>query len=182
MWFVYHEDPLPLWNLAVVVSVVALLLVIAVQYRHGIRLAKGESWLRTCATYAAVPVGLLVMFPARAEYAAAAVCAMAFGDSAAALGGRRFGGRGLPWNPNKTWAGTFFFMAFAFPMVAAAYWGEARPQVTWVMAIYAGACATAVAAFAESLQSRLDDNLRIGVATALGLMLYEQWPPWLLGH
>lgn len=169
MCFVYHEDPVPLWNVGVVAAVVATLVVIAVKSSHRIRLEKGENWLRTCVTYAIPPVLSLVLFPRNAEYAAVMLVVLAFGDAAAAIGGRRFGRRTLPWNSAKTWAGLAAFLFLAAPLGSLAFWAEARPAVTFSQALISGCAAAAAAGIAESLPSRVNDNLRIVGAALAGV-------------
>ncbi|RJP31927.1 MAG: hypothetical protein C4547_14785 [Phycisphaerales bacterium] len=173
MLFIDHEDPLPWWNLAVAIGVVTTLTLMTVRlsrYR-----AVDRRWTRACAGYAAAPLAVLVLFPARAEYASATLYVLAFGDAAAALCGRAWGRRALPWNPGKTWVGTVCFVAAAAPLAALIYHLEARPQVPWSEA---GACAVVgavCAACAESLPSQVNDNLRVGAAAAVGVVAASLW-------
>ncbi len=174
MLFVYHEDPLPLWNLGVVVAVVGCLIIIAGGTQKGIRKRTGENWRRTCLTYAIPPVAILFLFPAKAEYASVIVCTLAFGDSAAALAGIRYGKRKLPWNNDKTWVGLGAFLILAAPVAILAFWKEAgNPEVSLSAAAICGSSAVVLAAFAESLRSRIDDNLRVGLAAAVGVVVAD---------
>ncbi len=171
MWFVYHEDPLPAWNLLVAAAVVAILTLLAARQPKGVRRGSDENWRRRCLTYAVGPLLALILFPANAEYAGVVVCVLAFGDSSAALGGRWFGRRALPWNPDKTWMGLICFLFAAVPVGSLAYWGEAHPRVGVLAAVLCGACAAVPAGLAESLCSRVDDNLRISGAALVGVVL-----------
>jgi len=171
MWHVYHEDPLPAWNLAVAAAVVAGLTLIAIRNPRGIRRDGTENWLQTCLAYAIPPLLVLILFPANAEYAAVVLCVLAFGDTAAALGGTLFGKRALPWNADKTWVGLLCFVLCAVPLATVAYWGEAQPAVPLSVAAICGATAAGLAAVAESLRSRIDDNVRVSVAAAVGVVL-----------
>ncbi len=178
MWFVYHEDPLPLWNLGVVAGVVGLLTAINVWYAHRARRGRQENWTRTCVTYAVPPTVVLWLFPAQAEYAAVVLTVLAFGDTTAALAGRAWGQRRLPWNPEKTFVGLIGFVVAASVMGSLAYWGEAKnPHVPFAVATICGTSAAALGGLAESLSSRLDDNLRISIAAAVGVVTAS----WLLG-
>lgn len=171
LWFIYHEDPLPAWNLAVVAAVVAVLTLAAIVIPRRVRRSASENWRRACITYAIPPVVALCLFPARVEFTSAMLCILAFGDSAAALGGRRWGRRRLPWNPRKTWIGMGCFLAAALPIGSIAYWGEARPSVALSTAFACGFCAAVPAAIAETLPLRIDDNLRISIAAFVGIVL-----------
>jgi dolichol kinase len=171
MWWIYHEDPMPLWNLGVVAAVVAVLTLYVVAHPQGRRRGREENWPRTCLTYGIPPFIVLALFPGQAEYAGVVLCVLAFGDSAAALGGRLFGKRPLPWNPRKTWMGSLCFMLLAAPIAILAYWGEARPAVSWSAAVICGTAGAVLGGVAESLPSRIDDNLRVSVAAAVGVVV-----------
>jgi phytol kinase len=171
MWFVYHEDPLPLWNLGVVAGVVALLTVIGVCYPRNVRRGHSEIWVRTCLTYAVPPTVVLLAFPANAEYAAVVLAVLAFGDPAAAAAGRAWGRRKLPWNSEKTVVGLVSFVLVASVMGSVAYWGEARnPRVPFATAVVCGTTAALLGGLVESLASRVDDNLRISIAATVGVV------------
>lgn len=167
----YHDDPLPIWNLAVVAAAVAVLLWLAIRKSGDCRRMDRESWARTCLTYAVPPMIVLCLFPANLEYAFVVLTVLAFGDSAAAIGGRRFGKRKLPWNREKTWAGFLCFLALASPIAILVFWGEARPRVTLGSAVVCGLIPAALGAFAETLRSRIDDNLRVCIAAAIGVVI-----------
>jgi dolichol kinase len=170
MWFIWHEDPLPLWNLAVVASVIAILTLLAIRHPRGVRHKHGENWLRTCLTFAIPPFVVLLCFPGNAEYAAVVICVLAFGDSAAALGGRLFGTTRLPWNGRKTWVGLFCFIAVASVVASLAFWGEAHPRVSVMPAAICGTSAAVLGGLAETIPTRIDDNLRISIAAAVGVI------------
>ena len=174
MRFIWHEDPLPLWNLAVVASVIAILTLLAIRNPQDVRRGHGESWLRTCLTFAIPPFVVLFCFPGNAEYAAVVICVLAFGDSAAAMGGRLFGQTRLPWNAHKTWVGLFCFILVASTFASLAFWGEARPQVALRIAVICGTSAAVLGGVAETLPMRIDDNLRISVAAAVGVVIVSK--------
>jgi dolichol kinase len=169
MLAVYHEDPLPTWNLAVVVAVVALLTGIGYRYREAIARA-GESWIATCLIYPLIPTLVLCLFPARAELASVVLVVLALGDAAAGLGGTLLAGPRLTWNPAKTVAGTLCFVAASLPAATLIYWAEASPTVPLSLALACGTAAALLAAAAESLPLRGSDNLRVGLAAAVGVV------------
>ncbi len=173
MLFIYHEDPLPWWNLLVAIGVVTTLTLLTVRLsRH--RLIDPR-WTRACAGYAAGPLAVLVLFPSRAEFASATLYVLAFGDAAAALGGRAWGRKPLPWNAGKTWVGLACFVLAAAPTAAVIYRLEARPQVAWSLAWTCAVAGAVCAAVAESLPSRVNDNLRVGIAAAVGIVVASYW-------
>lgn len=105
----------------------------------------------------------------------------AFGDGFANLAGILIGGRPLPWNSRKTVAGTMAFVLAAIPMATLVYWGEgtvprldlAAHPVTWTSALLIASMATLPAALAESIRSRIDDNVRVGLTAAVTIVLAQ---------
>lgn len=129
--------------------------------------------------YPAAVGALLLAFHGRLELAAAAWGILAFGDGAAGLAGRSLGGPALPWNPGKRWSGLVAFVLVAAPMGALLvrwtqaghgadlFRGAPGEEALWL----AGACLVAAlaAALAESLDSAIDDNVRVPAAAGLVL-------------
>jgi uncharacterized protein (TIGR00297 family) len=139
---------------------------------------------------------LTLVFPSRLDIVAAAWGILACGDGAATLVGRRVTtsnpepaepaernfsapsarsavkrGR-LPWNPEKTVAGTIAFVVFGgLAGVALAWWVRAAvsPAPPLVFALAAPIAAAIVAALVETIPVRLDDN--ISVPAAAGAVL-----------
>jgi uncharacterized protein (TIGR00297 family) len=103
---------------------------------------------------------LILVFPLRLDIAAAAWGILAFGDGAATLVGTRVGGRRLPWNADKTIAGSVGFALFgAAGAIGLAWW--TRPPDSWWFVVLAPIAAAIAAASVESLPVRLDDNLSV---------------------
>jgi dolichol kinase len=169
MLAIYHEDPLPPWNLAVVVGAAAALTWLSYRRRKAISRAD-ERWALTCIAYPVAPVLTLCLFPHRAEFAGVVLVVVACGDAAAALGGRLFGKRSLPWNHRKTWIGSICFVAAAAPLAAILYLAEAKPRVELLQAAVCAICAALAGALAESLPLRSADNLRVGFAAAISVV------------
>ena len=109
---------------------------------------------------------LILFFGWRMEVAASAWVVRAAGDPAAAFVGRRWGTRKLPWNREKSIAGSVAF-AFASSLACAgmlAFMGYAPRDAVGL------AVPTALfAAFVESLPWRLNDNLTVPLLSALFL-------------
>jgi uncharacterized protein (TIGR00297 family) len=119
--------------------------------------------------YPIAVVLLILLFPDRPDIAAAAWGVMAFGDGAATLVGRRAGGGRIPWNREKSIAGSLaFVVAGGAAGVFLAWW--CRPAVTpppymW-FSFVAPLLAVIVAAAVETLPIRLDDNISVPAAAA----------------
>ena len=142
---------------------------------------------------------LTLIFPTRLDIAAAAWAILAFGDGAATLVGRRTTtinaetaepedckkipassassaliGRRIPWNRDKSVAGTLaFFVCGGAGAVALAWW--VRPAITplppLAFTIVAPIAAAAIAALVETIPIRLDDNISVPVAAGSVLWL-----------
>jgi uncharacterized protein (TIGR00297 family) len=142
---------------------------------------------------------LTISFPARLDLVAAAWGILAFGDGAATLVGRRmqektaknakgaekrllsagsaisavFSGR-LPWNADKSVAGTLAFIVFGGAAgVALAWWVRpaASPTAPIVWTVAAPLAAALLAALVETLPVRLDDNISVPATAAAALWI-----------
>jgi uncharacterized protein (TIGR00297 family) len=117
---------------------------------------------------------LILVFPTRLDIAAAAWAILACGDGAATLVGRRARGAPLPWNRDKTVAGTAAFIAAgAIAGIALMWWTRPAvvppPAMTFVVL---GPIAAAIAAgFVETIPVRLDDNISVPLVAASVLWL-----------
>lgn len=105
--------------------------------------------------------------------------ALAFGDSAAQLAGRRYGRHPLPWNRQKSWqgmlsgwlAGTLgtWLLLQALPDPAfSTGWAHGLGMLALVMAI---------AAWAETLPGTLDDNLWVPLVAGFAAWLFVHAGP-----
>ncbi|MFN8176965.1 MAG: DUF92 domain-containing protein [bacterium] len=126
------------------------------------------------ALYPLVVLALLLLFRERLHLAAAAWAILAFGDGAAAVAGRALGGPRLPWNAEKRWAGSAAFVLVGTPAAAAigCFVSRAASPPAWpgfLSALLPVGLAALLAAAAETLPWRLDDNARIGLASAAAL-------------
>lgn len=170
LWFIPHKDPLS-WDcrawLGLIIGGIGI--ATAVKYRRIAR--RGETSNPACILGYTVPVFLLLMvIPAHAELGLATLAIISFGDGFATVGGLLLPGPRLPWNKQKSWAGFLCFLTFALPWSAMVYWGESRPAVSFSVALFVGGTATLFAAICESVNSRIDDNIRVGAAAAVGIV------------
>src|SRR5439155_20830359 len=102
----------------------------------------------------------------------------AFGDGAATLIGRRStavsSGRRLPWNPDKSFAGTLAFVVSGGAAgVVLAWWVRPAiaPMPPMSFTIAAPLIAAIVAAMIETIPVRLDDNISVPATAAVVLWL-----------
>lgn len=123
---------------------------------------------------------LVIVFHDRLHFAALLWGILAFGDGPATLVGRAVGGARLPWNRDKSWAGTTAYLVSGGLAGAAILGWVAQgtaPGLYSARDVLALASATALlAALLESLPIGLDDNISVPVLGALfvqGLSLVE---------
>lgn len=122
---------------------------------------------------------LVVAFPRRPDIAAAAWGILAFGDGAATLVGTRVRSPHIPWNPDKTTAGSAaFVVAGALAGAALAWWTRpaVSPMPPMLFTLAAPALAAVAAAGVESIRVRLDDNISVPITAAIvmgGLALID---------
>src|SRR5579872_7246002 len=99
---------------AIVLCTAVLFILSLVHAKHFTR--PGErNWSTSVAAFAATALLPLILFPRHVELALTSLVILAFGDGAAALGGLGLRGPTLPWNENKTIAGTLSFIFCAAP-------------------------------------------------------------------
>jgi dolichol kinase len=170
LWPIPHQDPLSdtlrniMIGIAICVSGWAWV-------KRASYVRRGEQTLTSSVFgYAAVVLGMLILIPSSPELGLAVMGIIAFGDGSATLAGLILGGRKLPWNRAKSWAGFVAFLACSIPMATIIYAGEAQPHVSGMTAFACVAPAAFVAALAESLPSRINDNIRVGVAAAMTIL------------
>ncbi len=123
---------------------------------------------------------LLFVFPARLDIVAAAWGILAAGDGMATIVGTHVGGPRVPWNRDKSVAGSLALFLFGGAAGAFLAWW-CRPAVIpapslWFLLAVPFAAA-AVAALAETIPIRLDDNLTVPM-TAAGVL----WAASLMRH
>ena len=131
--------------------------------------------------YPLAVLALILLFPRRLDIVAAAWAILAFGDGSATLVGQSASFATfapnrdrLPWNAEKTFAGSVaFFVCAAAGGVALALWTRpaVTPEPSIAFAIAAPIAAAFVAALVETIPIRLDDNISVPAAAAVVLWL-----------
>ena len=122
----------------------------------------------------------LFCFPDRPECGFAVLGVLAFGDGSATLFGKLAAGTRLhaplPWNRAKSCVGLIAFLLCGTVAAALCYRGESRnleavtPAADWGTAFVVGLCGALPAGLWESVRSRLNDNVRVSLAAAAGVL------------
>jgi len=178
LWPIPHRDPLSPILLAIIVGVFLVLTgVIFWRWRKIARAGVGDADRMTAIYgYATSVLAMLFLFPAHAECGLALLGVLAFGDGGATLVGKLAGGPRLPWNSAKSYAGLAGFCLLGLPMTAAIYWGESNNleaigvRATVAQSVLIAAAGVLAGALAESLPSRINDNIRVGIAAAVAIV------------
>jgi uncharacterized protein (TIGR00297 family) len=135
--------------------------------------------------YPLAVLGLVLLFRDRLWMAAAGWGILAVGDGMASLVGQAAGGKRLPWNPRKGWAGFAAFVAFGTVAAALlAAWTARLPfdpsAAHWPRTLGVAFALALACALVESLPTTLDDNVTVPLAVALVLPLFAAAQPALL--
>lgn len=174
------QRPVP-FAFLVVIGCGATLLTMAAMWNYRAIAREGESnWTLNAMSFIAISLPLLFLFPAHPELAAVVITILAIGDGSATLFGLSLGGRRLPWNSAKTWTGFIGFFVAAWPLAALAYWTVAQPTVPMSLAFVCVLPAVIFAQLVESMPRSGTDNLHVGGAAIIGVMLAHTalvgWP------
>ena len=111
---------------------------------------------------------LLLVYWNRLEVAAAVWGILAFGDGMAGVVGQALGrSNPLPWNPKKSWAGTFAYAVFGGAAAYALLQWTAPGRYETAFALAIAAATAAFGAVLESLPQGLDDNLGVPLVTSI---------------
>jgi uncharacterized protein (TIGR00297 family) len=133
------------------------------------------------------PVAVLCLtlaFRERLDIAAAAWAILAVGDGMATLIGRRVNSPRIPWNPDKSWAGTIAFaLSGGAAGVLLCWWTQPNISVVVPRWFVVGAplLAAAAAAMVETIRVRLDDNLSVPFAAGGTMWLASLADPAVAG-
>lgn len=184
LWFVPHQVPLsPVLRGILLAAIVGLAGLVWSRWR-AVRRAEdaGDAGrLPAVAGYAGGVLLTLFCFPDRPECGFAVLGVLAFGDGSATLFGKLTAGTSLhaqlPWNRAKSWAGLIAFLVCGTLAAAILYRGESlnaealTPAASWGEALAIGLCGAVPAGLWESARSRLNDNIRVSLAAAVGVLI-----------
>ncbi|MBT4866327.1 MAG: phosphatidate cytidylyltransferase [Planctomycetaceae bacterium] len=165
-----HFDPLDWIAQAAIVTCCVVMTAVFLSLYRTVRRPGEDNLLSTAISYPAIIIVTVLLFPAHVELMGVVVVVLALGDGAAYIGGKTFGKRKLPWNPDKTWVGSLSFIAVSGPIATLAYMALADADGRhWEIATACGFAAAICGSMAESLPVRLTDNLRVGVSALLAV-------------
>jgi phytol kinase len=175
LWPIPHQDPVSIRLQSIILAICAGLgLSVIIQYRRISRHIDAGPVSCTLG-YAGSFAAAVLLFPSALEIAFAVLAILAFGDGSATLFGNLLPKKPLPWNRGKSWGGFLAFIAVALPMAAFAYWGEsnnleaAQPGVSLGVAFLCVSLPVVASSVVESIRSRLNDNIRVGIVALAGM-------------
>ena len=178
LWAFPHRDPIsPTFYGLTLLLAFGLAGAIYTGYRRIERRGEQGQRLAAVAGYAGCVLACLLIFPGDVEIGLTVLALLAFGDGSATLFGKLLGGPKLPWNRDKTLAGLAAFICLGGLTASFVYWGEsnnleaAHVPVQFPTAMLIGGVAALCAAVAESVPSRINDNIRVGVTAILAVTL-----------
>lgn len=125
---------------------------------------------------------LILVMPRHLAIVAAAWAIMGWGDGFASIVGRKFGATKLPWNPNRSYAGSLAFLAFgSIAAVLFTWWVDRTPPEPWLWYVVAiPVLATILAAVVETVPTGLDDNLTVPLSAGFFMLALYQIDPSML--
>lgn len=177
LWFIPHRDPISPTLMIIVATVAAIIAAkIYFQFLKIQRVGEHNDGSAVLG-YSMSVLGAFLLFPAHAEIGLTVLAILAFGDGSATLIGLAVGGKSLPWNPKKSWSGAVGFVLIGLPVAAVVYWQETHnleaigPGVTLAQACLCVSPAVVLAMLAESIDIKLNDNIRVGVVAVLMLAI-----------
>ncbi len=180
---VSHADPIsPTLQLIILSCCVAIAVWILLGFRQIQRQGEGVG-LSAVGGYSLSVLLTAFLFPRHLEIGLAVLAILAFGDGSATLVGLTLRGPRLAWNRTKSWSGLLGFIVIGSLMTSWIYWGEthnpeaADPAVSYGLALLLTSPAVVAAALAESVRSRINDNVRVGAVAAIALVLLHSFRP-----
>lgn len=180
LWPFSHRDPISPTLYYIVLGFTAVLAIgVFTQYSRIERAGEQNQRFWAIAGYAASVLITVLLFPGQLELGLAVLAILAFGDGSATFGGILLGGPKLPWNAEKTVSGFLCFLLVGIPMATVIYWGEANNlealkqsvPVTLSLSLVIAGTATIVSGVVESLPSKINDNVRVGITAAVMLVI-----------
>lgn len=174
---VSHADPIsPTLRWIVIACCAGIGLKILLSFAGIQRRGEGKGF-SAVAGYTLSVLLTIFLFPRHLEIGVAVLSVLAFGDGSATLLGLMFRGPRLPWNSHKSWSGFLAFIVVGTLMTAWIYCGETRNAesadvpVSFLTALLLVTPVVVASAFAESVRTKLNDNIRVGVVAAVTMSL-----------
>lgn len=123
---------------------------------------------------------LILLFHQKTYIVAGAWAIMSLGDGCSGLLGRIYGKKRLPWNPEKSWIGSFAFILFGGLGASVLMWWvslnpstaphiqeQVQAPATWVYFLTTAFLASLVTAGVESLPLKINDNITVPLTASL---------------
>jgi len=159
------------WQMAfllLLLLVITLFLMPRLRFRSHFYRPSEYQYSRGAALYFFSLIIIVLTFPP--EVVAGAWGIMALGDGMATLVGRAFKVRELPWNKNKSYAGTVAFTLFGLiGSIILLHW--MLPEAGFNFIFFLSLKTVVVAAVVESLPWRVNDNISVPFVAAIMLNL-----------
>jgi dolichol kinase len=172
-WVLPHAFRLSFTWRAILFVAAAIMSTIACKTGNAfIRSNESNCWCSTI-SYSTLVIAPLLLFPLHPQFCVAVLAVLALGDGSAALGGILLRGPKLPWNPHKTWAGSCCFLIASIPAATVYFWVESLTPVTWLTAFTVVGITAVVCDLVESLPSKINDNIRVGLTANLMLIFLQ---------
>jgi len=130
-------------------------------------------------------LALVLLFPKRLYIVAAAWAIMAWGDGFASIFGKKFGVKKLPWNQDRSYAGSLAFLVLGgIAAVFFTYWVWKQPPqpALWYLVVVP-LLATFLATIVETIPTGVNDNITVPLSAALFMYgLYQIDPAMVTIH
>jgi uncharacterized protein (TIGR00297 family) len=126
---------------------------------------------------------VLLFFPEKMFIAAAIWAIMSFGDGFATIFGIKFGRKKLPWNENKSWAGSIAYLIAGTAGASLLIWWTMHPlpsgESTMFYYVLLPFILTFISALFESLPFGLNDNLLVPLVGAFTAYIIMSFHPYI---
>lgn len=171
-----HRETIRFWvMLLIVICGIFLPAWAALRHQRACQRRTGENLAPSILGYV-IPVSILaLLFRSHVEIPLTVTAMIAFGDGSATLLGLLAGRSKLPWNSRKSWAGLCAFLAVGTLMTSTVYWLAAHGSVTFPEAVLYLMPVVALCSVVETLPLKLNDNLTVGFAASVLLVLMQFW-------
>jgi uncharacterized protein (TIGR00297 family) len=171
------------WPQAALLALSAIVFNLAILPRLAPRVLRDADrrrpWTSGILLYPLAVLGLVLVFPSRLDLAATAWIILAAGDGSATLVGTFWPIAPLPWNRRKSFGGLAAFIVFGSLAAVGMTWWVSPGQADDGRVVLAIAAAV-LAAFAETVPIRLDDNVTVPAVSAMALWSTTAMNPTLL--
>ncbi|MEX2286061.1 MAG: hypothetical protein WD648_03165 [Planctomycetaceae bacterium] len=178
LWGIDHHDPISFAFRTIAGTILVLLATLIFAFFRLVE-RPGERADRTGAVlgYAGSVAAALYLLPSQAEIGLTVLAILAFGDGSATLAGKLLRGPKLAWNSQKSWSGVIAFLVVGGSMASLVYWGETYfnaesqdPSPGLLASVMCCCAAVLASAIIETIPSKINDNIRVGVTAFVGLV------------